>query len=307
MQQETIKRFRRAIARWIYFFFVALFTILPYTITKFITRIVLWLGFAGVPHLKRNAMETLRHAFAGQKTEEELRQICKACFFNMGKGAIEVAVFHTRPKELVERFTFEPEQRARLEEALKLNKGVIGITGHFGNFPLLLLYLAKIGYPTNAIIRPARDTKIEVSFQAARASMGLKTIHSYPREACVRASLKCLRQKELLMILMDQNTGSKSGVYVEFFGQRAGTPTGAIVFAMRTGAPILPMFCVRDGYDTHRIIVEPHFYIEPKATDEETIAYNVQKVTNIIERYIRQYPQEWGWMHRRFKSKPKHE
>ena len=106
------------------------------------------------------------------------------------------------------------------------------------------------------------------------------------------------------MVLMDQNTGSKSGVFVDFFGRKAGTPTGPIIFAMRTGSPIMPIFTIRDGYDTHRIVVEPHFYIEEKENDPATIAFNVQKITNTIERYIRQYPEEWGWMHKRFKSKP---
>jgi KDO2-lipid IV(A) lauroyltransferase len=169
----------------------------------------------------------------------------------------------------------------------------------------MLLYLAQMGYPTNAIIRPSRDAIIEKDFQASRSRLGLKTVHSYPREACVAQSLKALRDKELLVVLMDQNTGSKSGVYVDFFGQKAGTPTGAIIFAMRTGAPLMPIFTLRDGEsDNHKLVIEPHFYLEEKATDEETVQHNVQKLTNIIEGYIHKYPREWGWMHRRWKSRP---
>jgi KDO2-lipid IV(A) lauroyltransferase len=74
---------------------------------------------------------------------------------------------------------------------------------------------------------------------------------------------------------------------------------------MRTGAPLLPIFTLRDGdSDKHTVMIEKHFYLEQKATDEETIQYNVQKLTNIIEKYIRKYPHEWGWMHRRWKSRP---
>jgi KDO2-lipid IV(A) lauroyltransferase len=170
----------------------------------------------------------------------------------------------------------------------------------------MLLYLAQMGYPTNAIIRPSRDEIIEKDFQASRSRLGLKTVHSYPREACVAQSLKALRDNELLVVLLDQNTGSKSGVYVDFFGQKAGTATGPIIFAMRTGAPLLPIFTLRKGdSDHHQLLIEKHFYLEQKATDEETIQYNVQKLTNIIEGYIRKYPHEWGWMHRRWKSRPR--
>jgi KDO2-lipid IV(A) lauroyltransferase len=136
--------------------------------------------------------------------------------------------------------------------------------------------------------------------------VGLKTVHSIPRDACVVQSLKVLRDKELLVVLLDQNSGSKTGVFVDFFGQKAGTATGPIIFAMRTGAPILPIFTLRQGSsDHHKVVIEKHFYLEEQATDEETIQHNVQKLTTIIEGYIRKYPTEWGWMHRRWKSRPK--
>lgn len=304
MSKDSIKKARRAIARWFYYFFSFLFLVLPYPLIKAMTGMLLPLGYMILKKLRKNAMETLRMAFGKEKSPEELEAICKECFYNLGKVAIEVGVFNTRPKMLVKSFHLDPASKENLDNALKQEKGVVAVSAHFGNFPLMLLYFAQIGYPTNAIIRPSRDEKIEVTFEKARSRLGLKTIHSYPRETCVRQSLKCLRKKELLIVLMDQNTGSKSGVYVDFFGQKAGTPTGAIIFAMRTGSPIVPIFTIRDGYDTHRVVVEPHFYIETKETDEETLTYNVQKITSIIERYIRQYPAEWGWMHKRFKSKP---
>lgn len=304
MNKDFVKRSHRAIARYAYYFFSFLFLVLPYPVIKALTGMLLPMGYAILKKLRKNALETLSVAFKDEKSPEELQKILKECFYNAGKVAIEIGVFNTRPKMLVEHFHFDPISRQNLDNALKEGKGVVGVSAHFGNFPLMLLYLAQIGYPTNAIIRPSRDEKIEVTFKEARDRLGLKTIHSYPRETCVRQSLKCLRQKELLIVLMDQNTGSKSGVFVDFFGQKAGTPTGAIIFAMRTNSPIVPIFTIRDGYDTHRVVVEPHFYIETKATDEETLTHNVQKITNIIERYIRQYPSEWGWMHKRFKSKP---
>jgi KDO2-lipid IV(A) lauroyltransferase len=256
--------------------------------------------------MRRAAMSTLSIAFGQEKSEEELKKICKECFYNAGRGAIEIGVFTARPALIKETFSFEGNSRENLDAAFKEGRGVIGISAHFGNFPLMLLYLAQMGYPTNAIIRHSRDEIIEKDFQASRSRLGLKTVHSYPREACVAQSLKALRDKELLVVLLDQNTGSKSGVYVDFFGQKAGTATGPIIFAMRTGAPLLPIFTLRDGEtDKHKLVIEKHFYLEQKATDEETIQYNVQKLTNIIEGYIRKYPSEWGWMHRRWKSRPR--
>ncbi|MBI4309905.1 MAG: lysophospholipid acyltransferase family protein [Candidatus Omnitrophica bacterium] len=303
MGTESSKKFKRAMARWAYRFFSQVFRVLPYGAIRAMTKGLLAIGYFILRRMRKIAMESLTIALGREKSPAELEKICKDCFYNAGQGAIELVAFSTRPGLIVEKFRFEGDSRRHLDAALNEGKGVLAISAHFGDFPLMLLYLSQIGYPTSAIIRPSRDEVIEQDFQAARTRLGLKTIYSYPRETCVRQSLKSLRGKELLIVLLDQNTGSKSGVFVDFFGQKAGTATGPIIFAMRTGSPILPIFTVRDGEDSHKIIIEPHFYLEPKATDEETIQYNVQKITNIIERYIRAYPKEWGWMHRRWKSK----
>ncbi len=303
MNKDAVKKTKRTLARGAYHFFMFLFWVTPYPLIKAMSNGLISFAYKIVRRLRKNAMETLTLAFGTEKTREELEKICKDCFYNAGKGAIEMGAYTTRPAMILKNFRFEGNSRQYLEDALKEGKGVMAVSAHFGNFPLMLLYLAQAGFPTNAIIRPARDEAIEKHFQEARVRLKLKTIHSYPREACVRQSLKALRAKELLVVLLDQNTGSKSGVFVDFFGKKAGTSTGPIVFALRTGSPILPIFTVRDGEDSHKIIIEPHFYLEEKATDEETLQWNVQKITNIIEKYIRLYPKEWAWMHRRFKSK----
>lgn len=306
MMKDLSKNIQRTLARWGYRFFSGLFHVLPYPVLKNMTGGLLVLMYLVILRMRKTTMDTLRIAFGKEKTEEELKKICKDCLLNAGRGAVEVGCYTAHPYLIKDKVSFAPNSRENLEAALKEGNGVIGISAHFGNFPLMLLYLAQMGIPTNAIIRPSRDPYIEIDFQAARTRLGLKTVHSYPRETCVTQSLKALRDKELLVILLDQNTGSKSGVFVDFFGQKAGTATGPIVFSMRTHAPLLPIFTLREGdSDRHTIVVEKHFHLEIKATDEETIQYNVQKLTNIIEGYIRKYPREWGWMHRRWKSRPK--
>jgi len=305
MFKDAKKKLERTLVRWAYYFFSWLFRVLPYSVIKAISGGLLVVVYFILHRMRKAAMSTLGIAFGKEKSQAELKKICEDCFYNAGRGVIEVGAFMARPSLIKETFSFEGNSRENLEAALKEGKGVIGISAHFGNFPLMLLYLAQMGYPTNAIIRPSRDEIVEKDFQAARSRLGLKTVHSYPREACVSQSLKALRDKELLVVLLDQNTGSKSGVYVDFFGQKAGTATGPMIFAMRTGAPLLPIFTLRNGdTDTHTLVIEKHFYLEQKATDEETVQHNVQKLTNIIEGYIRKYPHEWGWMHRRWKSRP---
>lgn len=305
MASDRVKRFKRALARYIYYFFMWYLKKAPYWLVKAMASFFIFIGYRVIWKLKAHARESLSIAFGKEKTKEEINKIFKQCFENFGRGALELGYFCMHPHMIREKAFFAPGSRENLEAALALGKGVVGVTAHFGNFPLMLLYMGQSGYKTNAIIRPSRDEVVERDFQALRTSLGLNTIHSYPRESCVRQSLKALRNNELLIIPTDQNTGSKSGVYVDFFGQKAGTPTGAVVFALRTGAPILPIFTIKDHDDVSRIIIEPHFFVERQPTDAETLQYNTQRITTIIERYIRAYPHEWGWMHKRWKSRPK--
>lgn len=305
MASERIKRFKRALARYVYYFFKWYLTISPYWLVKGMASFFIFLAYRVIWKLKSHARESLSIAFGQEKSPQEIKAIFKQCFENFGRGALELGYFCMHPEMIKQKMFFAPGSEENLRKAMEVGKGVVGVTAHFGNFPLMLLYLGQCEFPVSAIIRPSRDEVIEKDFQELRTRLGLHTVHSYPRQQCVKESLRILRQKELLIIPTDQNTGSKSGVFVDFFGQKAGTPTGAVVFALRTGAPIVPIFTVKDHDDVSRIIIEPHFFVERKETDEETLQVNTQKITSIIEKYIRKYPHEWGWMHKRWKSKPK--
>lgn len=304
MYKKIIKNINRTLARWAYYLFYWLFDLLPLKLIFILSDGLIAIAYFLLRSMRKIAKESLTIAFAKEKSGNEIDRIMRACFYNLGRGYIEMFCYIQRPQLILKKLHLSKGSLENLENAIKENKGVIAVSAHFGSFSLMLLYLSRSGYPIHTIIRPSRDEKIEKSFQGHRSRMGFKTILSYPRFTCVRQSLMALRAKEIVAVLMDQNSDEKSGVFVDFFGQKAGTPTGAVIFAMRTGSPILPMFTVRDGKDSHKIIIEPHFYLEIKPTDEETLQYNVQKITNIIERYIRQYPEEWGWMNKRWKNKP---
>ena len=302
---DKIKVFKRALARNGLYLSSAFLNSLPYAVVKFFTHIFIAIGYQLTRRQRHIAIESLQIAFGKEKSEKEIREISKGCFENLGKGMIELIYFMAHPRMIRDHVTFPGKEH--LDGALKDGRGVIAVSAHFGNFPLMLLRLAQEGYKVNAIIRPTRDSKIEEYFEGLRSSLGLKTIYSVPRKQCVDTSLKALRNNELLFIPLDQNFGSDGGVFVDFFGQKAATATGPVVFAMRTKAPLLPMFITRGKNDRHMILIEPPLLLEEKNDDQETILFNTSRITRIIERYIRAYPQEWGWMHRRWKSRPSEE
>jgi KDO2-lipid IV(A) lauroyltransferase len=300
--QDRMKKFKRASARWGIFFATGLFNHLPYSVVRFIMNGFLFIGYILIVKQKRLTMESLEIAFGKEKNAKERKAIARACFRNLGQGMMELIYFMGHPIMIKKNIRVEGQEH--LEKALAQGKGVIAVSAHFGNFPLMLLYFAQIGYKTNAIIRQTRDEIVEKYFLKLRTSLGLNTIYAHPRITCVNTSIKVLRDNQILFIPLDQNFGSAGGVFVNFFGQKAATATGPVVFAKRTGAPIVPMFIVREKKDIYKVIIEPPMAFEEKDTDEETIYVNTAKITQTIERYVRKYPSEWGWMHRRWKSKP---
>lgn len=300
-REEIFKRFRRLMARRALKICSLIINALPeraaYTFADLLAKV----GYILVVRQRRVALESLRIAFGKEKSENEIKEIARATFESLAKGMVELLFFMERPLLVKKRVKIIGKEY--LDRAFQEGNGAIGVSAHFGNFPLMLLKFVQEGYKTNAIIRYARDEKVEKYFQRKRTELGLKTIYSQPRKACVEASIKSLRDNELLFIPLDQNFGT-GGVFVEFFGRQAATATGPIVFALRTKAPILPMFIIRERDDTHKIIIEPPLYMEEKESYKETIVHNISRITKLIESYIRKYPHEWGWIHRRWKSRP---
>lgn len=296
------KIFKRTMARYGLFGSAWILERLPFGAVDFFARCLIAIGFRFAVGQRRIARESLEIAFGGEKSLEEINRIIRRCFEHFGHGMIEMLYFLSHPEWTDRRVVWEGKEH--LDQALVQGRGVIAVTAHFGNFPLMMLCCARRGYKTAAIIRPARDEALEQYLFRRRSESGVHTVYAVPRRECVVSALKALGQGQVLFIPLDQNFGSDGGVFVDFFGQKAATATGPVVFARRSKAPIVPMFIIRQADGTHKIIVEPPFDLEERSDEEETVAVNIGRLTNIIERYIRQYPHEWGWMHRRWKSRP---
>ncbi len=254
-------------------------------------------------HKQRSiALESLNLAFGKEKTKKEIEDIARDCFVFMAKASIELMFLMDRPKLLKQRVSFSGKER--LDSALKKGNGVILVSAHFGNFPLMMARLSQEGYKIAGIMRPMRDPKIEELFLKKRNRLGIITVYAQPRKACVDNSIRILRDNGLLFVPIDQHFGT-GGVMVDFFGRKAATATGPVVLAQRTKSAIVPCFIVRQADDSHLIIFEEPITLEEADTSEDTIVKNIQKLTGIIETYIRRYPAEWGWVHRRWKNEMK--
>ena len=297
-----MKKFRKTIqrgaARGGMYFFAWLFSWVPFPVIDFIFKGLLALAFVLTKRHRKIAEESVDIAFAGEKSEKEREHIVKKCYEKLGRGIIEMLCYMAHPDQLNK--MVEVEGLEHLDAAFAKGKGVVAVTGHYGNFPLMMLYLAHKGYPTSCIIRPMRDDKMEAYVQRQRIKHHLNTVYSIPRKECVMNSLKVLKKNELLFVPVDQNLGSTGGVDVNFFGRKASTATGPVVFAQRTGATILPVFIFRTDDRHHRIVIEPPYELQEAETEQEKMEVNMQAITDFVEKYIRAYPDEWAWIHRRW-------
>ena len=243
----------------------------------------------------------MRKAFGAEKTDEEIGRIADGCLDGFGAGMIELIYLIDRPEKIPGIVSIEGKEY--LDQVLKQGRGAVLLSAHFGSFILMFLRMALAGYKTNVIMRRMKDKQFESYISAFRNENGIRTIYALPRQECVEKSLKALRENQILFILLDQNYGEEGVVFVDFFGQRAATATGPVIFSARSGAPILPVFIVPDGKGRHRIVIEPPVVFRKEESSDSRLVQNVAQLTKIIERFIRRYPEAWGgWMHRRWKS-----
>jgi len=300
--KQRVKLFQRALARYGLFGCAWMFDRLPLWAVNMIASVFLFIGYTCTIRQRRVAKESLRIAFGEEKSEKEISVIMKTCIYSFGRSMVEMLYYMSHPELIDDIVSFEGLEH--VDAALKRGKGVIAVTAHFGNFPLMMLAFAYRKYKVSCVIRPTRDQEVENFLHQKRTEVGLKTVYTKPRRHTVVESLKVLRNNETLFIPLDQNFGGDGGVFVDFFGQKAATATGPVVFANRTGASIIPMFIVRQEGNKHKVIIEKPLELVEGKDEKETIYENTSKLTRLIEQYIRRYPHEWAWMHRRWKSKP---
>ena len=185
-----------------------------------------------------------------------------------------------------------------LEAAEARGKGVIIIAAHLGNWEWSAKYLALAGHPILVIARQSEDEKFNALTDRIRGDGG-NTVH--PRGGSPRPLIKTLRENGRIAIVPDQKS---EDVFVPFFGRLAGTVAGPAVLALKTGATLLPIFCPRQPDGSYKIIMGPEIIPEPTGDRDADILQIMAQLTKIIEDMVRQYPDQWLWLHDRWRVPP---
>ena len=293
---------RKLIRQYLYILLVLISKIiilLPLPVALGVGRLFGALAYLLLPKYSKIAKENLEYAFGSEKSLQEINEIAFNVFCNLGMNAVEalsIPKIKRHPDKTIYSAGFE-----KIDEALKQQKGVIILSAHFGNWELLPVYFVSKGYSSNIIARRLYYEKYDKWVRLMREHTGAKVIY---REESPRKIIEVLKKNELLGIMPDQDIDSLDGVFVNFFNRPAYTPNAPAAIAMKMGCPMLPCFIVREGPLRHKIIIGDPVPLVNTGNQAEDIIANTQKWSSVVEAYIRKYPEQWVWIHKRWKTRP---
>lgn len=252
------------------------------------------------PKLQKTARRNLEIAFP-EMTAAERERIAVGTFESLGRHLGFVSHFkkfkHEDIRELVEVVGREHFDRAHAE-----GRGVLFFTGHFGSWEVFNLLPPAFGFGMNILVRRIDNPLVENYVDKMRTRFGSVTLD---KTRAARTMFRVLENGELLGILADLNVQEKEGVFVDFFGVPASTTTSIAKLALKTSAVVLPAFAVwEEEKKKYVVYLEPPVEYKPDDNSPENIRDLTQKITATVEKYVRRYPEQWLWIHKRWNTRP---
>jgi len=255
---------------------------------------------AVLPHLGRHAEANLRLAFP-EMNEAERARIKRGTFQNLGRLLGEVSQFPRFNRDNIESVV----QYVGLENylnAVATGRGVILLTGHIGAWELSVFAHSVYGHPMSFLARRVDNPLVEQLAESNRTRFGNRSID---KKNSVREVLKTLKSGGVVGILADLNASREEGVFCDFFGIPACTTAGVATLALRTGAVVLPGYIVWDeAAQVHRLHFEAPIETINTGNRDEDVQVNTARYTKVIESIVRRYPDQWLWIHRRWRTRP---
>jgi KDO2-lipid IV(A) lauroyltransferase len=250
--------------------------------------------------LRRTGFRNLELAFP-EMSESERARILRGCFKNLGRLLGEFSQLHRATPESLHRI-IECKGLENLEAAQARGRGVILFTGHLGAWELSSFALSAFGHSLSFLVRRIDNPHVERMIDKMRTRFGNRSID---KRAAMRPMMRTLRAGGTLGILVDLNTQPHEGIFVDFFGIPASTTSGLAALALRTGASILPVFIPWDEEQQRFILyVDPPLTITPTGDQAKDIEQLTSRLTSVVESYVRRFPDQWLWIHKRWNTRP---
>jgi len=245
---------------------------------------------------RRLAISNLQAAFP-LRSREDCAAIARGMFAHFGRLLTVLLKFSTMSAaEMLARVEFEGEERVRAAHAE--GRGVLLFTGHFGFWEINALVHALEIKPMAVLARPLDNPLLHDLLESVRRRTGNSVIY---RRGAIRRVLRALADNQAVAILIDQHIHSADAVYVDFFNRPAATTSALAALALRTGAPVVPVFALPQPGGRFRMVYE-HAVAPPPSDDPDALRAFTQRCTDVLEMYVRRYPDLWLWMHRRWRD-----
>jgi len=274
--------------------------ILPRGMSRGMAALFARVLYALRPKLRKTAGINLRIAFP-EWSEERRAEAIRGMLSNLGWMAAEFARLPKYSRKNIENVVVLDGHENFLE-AQRRGRGVLVLTGHIGAWELSSFAHALYGYPMHYMARPLDNRRIDTLVNRYRCLAGDRPIF---KNESARAMLKILKDGGTIGILADQNTLPTEGVFVDFFGKQACTTAGIARVALHTDAAVVPGYAVWDeGLKKYRLRFEPAVELIRTGDAERDVLENTQQFTKVLEGIIRQYPEQWVWVHARWKMRP---
>lgn len=272
--------------------------IVPLRLAYFIGDLIGDLFFYVIGTRRKVAFKNLQTCFAKEKNDHELKKILHQNYRHLGRVLMEFARI-----PLFNRSTILSQIPIHnidyLEELKKLNRGIFMLSGHFGNWEYLAAASANIGLPAYCIFKEQKNLAIDNIIKQFRMSLGMQPFKV--RGGAAKGILTALKEKGIVIIVNDQDAGRK-GDMIEFLGSPASTNRGPALIAIKHRIPIIMGFGVREADGRIRVHLEKFPDINQFPDNEDGVKLFLVEYNKILEKYIRKYPEQWFWMHRRWKT-----
>src|SRR5215469_3854138 len=283
--------------------FLKVLGVLPRSLSRAVAIAISQLAYGLHFKLLRVGMRNLEMVFP-EKNVAERKRILRGEFASLGRQLAELCQFPKYTLENVDEVVVY-DGLENYESAYARGKGVLFLTAHFGGWELSAFVHSLHGHPVNIVMRPMDNPFLDRMLQNQRTMHGNKVV---PKDDFVRGLLAAMKCGETVGILMDTNMTPPQGVFVDFFGIAACTASGLARIALRTDAAVVPGFTIWDeAMGKYRLRFDPALELIRTGDLEADIVANTQRFTKVIEDYVRKYPDQWLWVHRRWKTQPEGE
>ena len=297
---KLTQKIRRFLVYSITRFSSVLFNLIPRKLANFLGG---WVGLAAWKLITKDQRLIFRHlslCYNGSLTVREKVNIGQRFFINSGRNISDLIRFENHYDRDIHGL-IDVEGMAHFDNAYKKGKGVFGITGHLGNFELLAVFLAKCGYRIGVVSRPLADNKLNEMLITNRKKMGIANFYASENPIGV---VKWLKSGGAIGVLIDTDSSRVKGDFFPFYNRLSKLPVGQSVMALRLGSPLVPIACVRNGNNRYKVIIRPEIPINNTGDLKNDINRITRSCSLELETMIRTYPDQWIWMHNRWKSSP---